>query len=164
MARNGIKEVIKASKAKMRAGQPDSIPEAFKRGLDEIELLKERLGQTERLTDVVTEYLRESTKELQQLRLYRSGTMVTAAALLLFLVGLLSVILFQHQVWFYFMGPFTRSAIIVSTLGGSIILMTVALKGVFKAASERSKDDAIPEHVKAVLDAAKLAATAAKGQ
>ena len=52
----------------MSPPKADSISETLKRRLDEIELLAEKIGQTELLTDAATEYFRESTKELEHLR------------------------------------------------------------------------------------------------
>jgi hypothetical protein len=162
MAKSDIKSLIKASGAKMSPPKADLISETLKRRLDEIELLAERIGQTDLLTDAATEYFRESTKELEHLRWYRMATMIVAAGLLVFLLILLTRILFYHQVWFYLQGPITRSSLIIGTLGGSIILMTVILKGVFKASSDRSKDDGLPEHLKAALEIVKLSSGALK--
>ena len=146
----------------MSPPKADSISETLKRRLDEIELLAEKIGQTELLTGAATEYFRESTKELEHLRWYRMATMFVAACILIFMLLLLTNILFYHQVWFYLLGPITRSSLVIGTLGGSIILMTVILKGVFKASSDRSKDDGLPEHLKAALEIVKLSSGALK--
>jgi hypothetical protein len=164
MAKSDIKDLIRAGSAKMQPKIDLSISEELKRRLDEIELLIEEIGQTRKLADSATDYFNESAKELAHLRWYRIITMACAGLLVMFLVGFLVCVVFYHQTWFYLQGEVTRSAIIVGALSGSIILMSVAIRGVFKATSDRSKEDGLPDHLKDAIEIVKQNLAPFKGR
>ena len=156
MPRSHFKEIIKKTKPKIHSNEPKEISLALQERLDQLEVLQERLGQSEALVEATTDYLIESKKELLHLGRYRLAAITVTALIILFLFSLLICVIFYHQMWFFLQGQYTRSAIILGTLTGAIILTTVALKGVFRSAADRSKEDSLPPHLKEALEIAKL--------
>jgi hypothetical protein len=162
MPQSKIKKLI-TDVAKAQPPVKSNLGSELETRLNDAEYLLEQLGQTKLLTETASEYFRQSTIELVHLKYYRLAATIGAALMLVFLLGLLVCVIFFHQIWFFLQGQVTRSAVIIGTLTGSIILMTVILKSVFKSASDRSKEDMLPPHLKDALEIVRQVLPLTKG-
>jgi len=118
-------------------------------------LLIERLSLAIEFTNKVGEFVDESKQELVHLKRYRLAVVVFSGLLIAFLLGFLVCAVFRDKWFFLLLGPYTRSAIILATLAGTIVLVTVVAKSVFKSSSERFKDELLPPHIKEIIENAR---------
>ena len=144
-----------ASASEQTVTDPSDINEDLKLRLDSVEYLLENLGQTQELFEEISAYVKESKAELRHLKYYRIAAISAAGLIIAFLLSLLVCVVFYHQIWFFIQGPITRSSVIVGTIAGSIVLATVVLKGVFRSAEDKSKETALPEQFKLLVEATK---------
>ena len=71
-----------------------------------------------------------------------------------FLLALLICVIFFHQFFFYLQGPYFRSALVLATIGGSVVVISLVLRGVFRLAAEQTAEHQMPQEMRGMLNTA----------
>ncbi|MGY6644448.1 MAG: hypothetical protein ACXIVD_04440 [Salinarimonas sp.] len=72
----------------------------------------------------------------------------------MFLLALLVCVIFFHQIFFYLQGPYFRSALVLATIGGSVVIISLVLRGVFRLAAEQNAEHQLPPDLRGMLNTA----------
>ncbi|HMB09902.1 hypothetical protein [Saliniramus sp.] len=71
-----------------------------------------------------------------------------------FLLALLVCVIFFHEFFFYLQGPYFRSALVLATIGGSVVIISLVLRGVFRLAAEQNAGHQMPQEMREILTTA----------
>jgi hypothetical protein len=80
---------------------------------------------------------------------------ILATAFVLATFGMLLCLLFYHRTWFWALGTYDRAALIVASLAACVVILSILLKGAFKALADTEHGELVPEHLKLALQAAR---------
>ena len=58
-------------------------------------------------------------------------------------------VIFFHQFFFFLQGPYFRSALVLATIGGSVVIISLVLRGVFRLAAEQNAEHQMPQGMRA---------------
>lgn len=119
---------------------------------DYLEFLTEESMRRQELTDLVTEYVKDLKDELKSLLWMRIFAVLLAFLMAKVLFGFVAYLLIFTPGWFANLNTSFQAPLIISFIGGSVLLVSLILKGVFRSRSDRNKDEVLPEHIKAVMD------------
>jgi len=75
-------------------------------------------------------------------------------AFVAFLQALLVCVIFFHQFFFFLQGPYFRSALVLATIGGSVVIVSLVLRGVFRLAAEQNAEHQMPQAMRSMLNTA----------
>lgn len=128
---------------------------ALARRLDEVELLIEEVALSRELQKNVAEYVDDIRAELTDLRNFRLWATTFA---ILAAVGLFSMLVFliiASPDWFLSLDGKFQFAAMASFGGGSVVLFSMILKGLYRSRNERHQDELVPEHIRTIVDAAR---------
>lgn len=79
--------------------------------------------------------------------------MVATAAYVVFVNSLLVCLIFYHQIFFLALGQYGKAVLILAVFSTSFILIAKILAGLFRTHGDRNKDEMLPPHLKAVVEA-----------
>lgn len=51
-------------------------------------------------------------------------------------------------------GPYFRSALVLATIGGSVVIISLVLRGVFRLAAEQNAEHQMPQDMREMLNTA----------
>ncbi|GEM_PF-1591510 len=133
--------------------------------LEEIENEIERLGrkvyhlsdrsiQKQNLLFSFNEYIDEARAELSFYKRIRFFMIGVSLGFVAFLQALLICVIFFHQFFFYLQGPYFRSALVLATIGGSVVIISLVLRGVFRLAAEQNAEHQMPQEMRGMLNTA----------
>ncbi len=142
-----------ADKGSSGSGNKPSLEE-LKQKIEELEVLLERAGKNYKYIDSLNNYTETLTAEAQFYKKARWYMILFSLILIVFLLSLLVFVLFFHQLFFYFQGPYFRSALVFATIGGSVIVTSLVLRGVFRLATERNATEELPPHMREMANTA----------
>jgi hypothetical protein len=143
---------ISAHGAKLNATTVTS-PKEIEERLDALELAIEQAGLSAALVVRVDRYVSDLQADLAALRKTRLGLVLITLAFIAGINGTVFYLLFHHGVWFWLQDVYFKTALVISCMTSSVVLLSIMLKGAFHSLAERTKDDSLPPNLKEVLDA-----------
>lgn len=130
----------------------DVIDDALAARLDKIEFLVEQYGKAQELQSAVAEYIDDLRAEQQDIRNFRFWITLLAVLMATGLVSTVAGLIIIRPIWFILLEYRYQATLLFSFSTLSVVVLTVLLKGVFRARAERNHDEVIPEHLKFVLE------------
>jgi len=79
--------------------------------------------------------------------------MIATLAYIVFINLLLLCLLFYHKLFFLAMGQYGKAILILVVFSSSVILIAKILGGLFRTHGDRNKDEMLPPHLKAIIEA-----------
>ena len=119
-----------------------------------IDFLNESRKNTSDFIFTLNEYMDASKGEIIFYKRVRILMVGISLLLVAFLLALLVCVIFFHQFFFYMQGPYFRSALVLATIGGSVVVTSLVLRGVFRLAAERHTKEHLPPHIRDLASAA----------
>lgn len=116
--------------------------------------LSDRSNEKQYFLFTFNEYIEEAKKELRFYRRIRLFMISFSLAFVTFLLSLLICVIFFHQFFFYMQGPYFRSALVLATIGGSVVIISLVLRGVFRLAAEQNAEHQMPQEMRGMLNTA----------
>jgi hypothetical protein len=129
-------------------------PKQLEERLDKVELLIEEMGQKAELVTNFNDYVTDLRNDLESIRRTRFW-LVILGIMFIGAIDLTLVFMMAHEK-FWSQDTYFKSVSFIGVLTGSVVLLSIMLKGAFHALAERKKDNMIPDHMKEGLDALKL--------
>jgi hypothetical protein len=123
--------------------------------LDRLEVFAEQTGLQAQLVADVNEYVKSLKAEVDALYWIRIGAIVFAALFCLALCGGAVTAFILQPRWLLNSRTHAVPAILIASVGASVALIALVLKGVFRAIGDRNKDELLPEHLKVAMETVK---------
>lgn len=127
--------------------------EALKDRVDSVELLIEQYGQKTELLDSLSSYISDLRSELNDLRNFRFWTTIFAVLMSATLFLLLVVCFIARPDWSMMLDGRYQATLIVALGTGSVLILSILLKGIYRSRAERNDGDLLPESVKMIIEA-----------
>lgn len=127
--------------------------EDYKVLADKVELLLADLGELKAYPAASAEYVTAFTAEINWHRVIRGWVAAATALIVLALLGLLVAAIWHRVEWFGRRESHALTALIVATIGGSVVITIAVAKAVFAPISERNAGLPMPEHIKTLWEA-----------
>jgi hypothetical protein len=132
---------------------PESVDiSGLKDRLDALELLIEETGRSRALQDEVQSYIKDLKEEHADLRQFRFIVTTASATMSVSLFVLLFLSVICQPKWLVSLPPSLQVPFLVSLGGGSVLLMAILLKGVYRSRSERNQEDLLPESIRVAFE------------
>jgi hypothetical protein len=144
-----------SDKAAAESPAPNNVTSAMADRLDKVELLIEQMGRNTHYVQTFNDYVSGLKSELRILRWIRILAVLLATVFIFTAFGTLLCILFYHKGWFWTLGTYDRAALIVGSLAACVVILSILLKGAFKALSDAEHGEIVPEHLKLALQVAR---------
>ena len=122
--------------------------------VSKLEFLLEESSKNKDYIQVLSEYTKELKSETRFYKWMRIFMIAFSLIFVIFLLSLLVCVVFYHQILFYFQGPYFRSSLLIAIIGGSVVITSLILRGVFRLATERHADEEFPPHIEKMINAA----------
>jgi len=119
----------------------------------DLELLLERSAKADHLTSELQSYISELRQDVSAVKFLRNGMMIATLAYIVFINLLLLCLLFYHKLFFLAMGQYGKAILILVVFSSSVILIAKILGGLFRTHGDRNKDEMLPPHLKAIIEA-----------
>ena len=123
--------------------------------LDRLEVFAEQAGLQARLVADVNDYVKSLKAEVDALYWIRIGAIAFAGMFCLALCGGAVTAFIYEPRWLTNSRTHAVPAILIASVGASVALIALVLKGVFRAIADRNKDELLPEHLKVVMETVK---------
>ena len=123
--------------------------------LDDLELRLEQVALAESYLGAFKDYCVSLRADQEALTWIRWVAVIFAFFFIVLMVGGLAFFMFFRGALFWMISDISLAAIVVGVLGGAAGILLALLKGSFRTIAERNNDDVVPEHMKALLEAAK---------
>lgn len=117
-----------------------------------VELMLEQSGLNAELVTEVRDYVKDLRDEASTISLLRKVMVGIAIFYVIFVNMLLVCMLFYHQAFFIFIGPYGRVALILAAISSSVIIVVKILAGLFRTHGDRNKDEMLPPHLQQLLE------------
>lgn len=130
---------------------PVTLEDVAKR-LAGLETAMEGLGQYNMFKTESLEYLRDMRSEVRALKTIRWVSVGFAAALVIMLMSAFVCAMFFDSSVTRQLGEYALGAFIISTVAGSIFVLSIVLKGSFRSISDRNKDDHMHPGIKMLAE------------
>lgn len=150
-----ISAIIGNAAADDRAAGPASSDADVGKLAERLDLLVADFGQWSEYKAASVEYVREFTTEIKWHRWTRALVIGVCFLLILSFAALLIVVLCQAKEIFGEDPGHSLTALIVGTIGGSVIISIAALKGAFATVKDRNEGLPMPDHMKELVDVGK---------
>ena len=121
--------------------------------INTIETMVEEVGRARELQDTLQEYVSDLKDEVKDIRKYRFWVTFFSTTMSITLFGLLIACMIYTPAWFLALEGNLQVPLIIALGGGSVFLMSLNLRGVYRSRHERNHGDFLPEPVKAGLEA-----------
>ena len=135
----------------------DSLEELNKK-ISELDAEIQNIGQNSKnkfeYLNRLNQYIDSAKSELNFYKWIRLFMIGFALIFVAFLQALLICVLFFHQFFFYLQGPYFRSALVLATIGGSVVIISLVLRGVFRLAAEQNAEHQMPQEMRGMLNTA----------
>ncbi|MCC5977912.1 MAG: hypothetical protein JJU21_07615 [Salinarimonas sp.] len=102
----------------------------------------------------LNEYIDAAKQDIRFYKRVRIFMIGMSLIFVIFLLALLVCVLFFHQFFFYLQGPYFRSALVLATVGGSVVIISLVLRGVFRLAAEQNAEHQLPPDLRSMLNTA----------
>lgn len=132
---------------------PDHEIEGLRTRLDEVELLIEEFAQARALQGAVSDYVADLRAELDDIKRFRWWVTLTSGLMSISLFCLIIYCAAYSPEWFVNLDASAKVPFLIACGGGSVFLMSILLRGVYRSRSDRNKDEILPEHFKQIRDA-----------
>lgn len=126
--------------------------EALRERLDSLELLVEEFGQARELQSEIQEYVRDLKEEVADLRNYRFWVTAVSVTMSISLFAILIACVISRPAWFLDLDGSLQVPFLLALGAGSVYLMSLNLRGVYRSRHERNHGEMLPEVIKAGLD------------
>lgn len=150
-----IGAIIGGAAADDRAKNPVNGAADADRLAERLDLLVADFGQWTEYKAASVEYVREFTTEIKWHRRTRALVVSVCGLLIVAFAVLLIVVLWNAQTIFGNDPGHSLTALIVGTIGGSVIISIAALKGAFATVKDRNEGLPMPDHMKELVDVGK---------
>lgn len=150
-----IGAIIGGAAADDRAKNPSDVNADVGKLAERLDLLVADFGQWTEYKAASVEYVREFTEEIRWHRRTRALVVSVCGALILAFAALLIVVLCNTQSIFGKDPGHSLTALIVGTIGGSVIISIAALRGAFATVKDRNEGLPMPDHMKELVDVGK---------
>lgn len=131
----------------------DGLEVFLREKVDGLDLLVEKINQREALAENLSEFIRDLKEELQDIKSMRRyavwASFFVSTSLFLFVFFLV----FWSPVWFLSIGGSLQVPLLLSFTGGSILILAIVLKGLFRSRADRNLDNYLPESLKPLVEA-----------
>ena len=124
----------------------------------DVELLLERSGRADKVVAEMESYISDLRSDLRALKFMRWGMIGFVGIYVAFINALLLCLIFFHQWFFFWIGPYGRVALILAAVSSTVILLAKILMGLFKTHGERNKDEFVSPALQQAIEATKIAA------
>ncbi|MGY6570948.1 MAG: hypothetical protein ACXIVE_18305 [Salinarimonas sp.] len=135
----------------------DSLEE-LKKKISELDAEIQSIGQNSKnkfeYLNRLNQYIDSAKSELNYYKWIRLFMIGFALIFVAFLQALLICVIFFHQLFFYLQGPYFRSALVLATIGGSVVIISLVLRGVFRLAAEQNVEHQMPQEMRGMLNTA----------
>ena len=135
----------------------DSLEE-LKKKISELDAEIQNIGQNSKnkfeYLNRLNQYIDSARSELNFYKWIRLFMIGFALIFVVFLQELLICVIFFHQLFFYLQGPYFRSALVLATIGGSVVIISLVLRGVFRLAAEQNAEHQMPQEMRGMLNTA----------
>ena len=129
--------------------------QALRDRLDSLELLVEEFGQARELQNQIKDYVKDLQEEVADIRNYRFWVTAISVLMSVSLFSLLIACTVTKPTWFLELDGTLQVPLLVALGAGSVFLMSMILRGVYRSRHERHEGDYLPEAIKAALEAMK---------
>lgn len=147
-----------AEGAEERSGENHSLRKAVKEVESEIEKISKKVYYLSAKSNdekdfffKLSEYIDESKEEIKFYRRIRFFMIGISLIFVSFLLVLLVCVIFFHEFFFYLQGPYFRSALVLATIGGSVVIISLVLRGIFRLAAEQNAGHQMPQEMREIL-------------
>jgi hypothetical protein len=120
--------------------------------IDAIEKALEDVGLQAELVAAMNAYVSELRREAKSILVIRWLALVFGAVFVVFVLSMLVCLLYFRDVWLFLDGETFRTAIFVSSMAASVLVVGIVLRGAFKSSLEMHASDVLPESVKNAFD------------
>ena len=135
----------------------DSLEE-IKKKISELDAEIQSIGQNSKnkfeYLNRLNQYIDSAKSELNYYKWIRLFMIGFALIFVAFLQALLICVIFFHQFFFFLQGPYFRSALVLATIGGSVVIISLVLRGVFRLAAEQNVEHQMPQEMRGMLNTA----------
>lgn len=153
--KRSIEDIIGGAAADDVGREPAPSPtDAYKELADKVDLLSADFGQWTQYKAASVEYVKEFTLEVKWHRKIRLAVAVAGALMVIVLIGGLALAIYFAQRIFGSDPGHSLTALIVSAIGGSVVITVSVARGAFATMADRNAGLPVPEHIKAVVEAA----------
>ena len=132
--------------------------EELKKKISELDAEIQNIGQNSKnkfeYLNRLNQYIDSAKSELNFYKWIRLFMIGFALIFVAFLQALLICVIFFHQFFFYLQGPYFRSALVLATIGGSVVIISLVLRGVFRLAAEQNAEHQMPQEMRGMLNTA----------
>lgn len=135
-------------------GSSDDI-DSLKDKIDSLVLLAEEFGRARELQNSLSEYVQDLKNEVSDIRNYRFWVTSIFVVMSVMLFAILIACMVAKPIWFMELDGALQVPLIISLGGGSIFLMSLVLRGVYRSRHERNHGEMLPEAVRVALDSFK---------
>lgn len=136
---------------KSSAATPDDLGER----LDRVEMLIEDVGVAKNVLVELDQYVADARGELESIKCIRFLTVAAGFITMLVLLGTFVCVVYFSDTWVMATEPYSRGEFVLATVGGTITILIVLLKGSFRTIGDRHKDDPMPEGIKEAISLVK---------
>ncbi len=152
---------ILASDAENQGLNQDTVQdslEELKKKISELDAELQNIGQNSKnkseYLNRLNQYIDSAKSELNYYKWIRLIMIGFALTFVVFLQALLICVIFFHQFFFFLQGPYFRSALVLATIGGSVVIISLVLRGVFRLAAEQNAEHQMPQEMRGMLNTA----------
>jgi hypothetical protein len=142
-----------ADKAEQSSGSLDA---QLTKRLDAVDLLIADLGQLGEFNATAQTFVNAATKEIDWNRRARLAVILVAGLIIVALAFLVGTVLLCPTLDSLRASPTAFSTVIAASIGGGVILAISVTRAVFSTFGERNDGVPMPEHLKQVIDVAKI--------
>lgn len=132
--------------------------EELKQKISELDAEIQDIGQNSKnkfeYLNRLNQYIDSAKSELNYYKWIRLFMIGFALIFVAFLQALLICVIFFHQFFFFVQGPYFRSALVLATIGGSVVIISLVLRGVFRLAAEQNVEHQMPQEMREMLNTA----------
>jgi hypothetical protein len=120
--------------------------------IDSLELLVEEFGQARELQNALQEYVEDLKQEVADIRNYRFWVTAFSMLISVSLYALLITCMVSAPKWFMALNGQLQVSLVIALGGGSVLVTSLVLRGVYRSRHERNHGEMLPEAVRIALE------------
>jgi hypothetical protein len=161
----GLLRHAEQARARAAAHAPSAEEYAdLQKRLDRLEVYAEQAGRQSQLIEKLNDYVGSLQSEVRSLYWIRIAAISFAGIFVVSLCLFSAIALSVSPKWVAHNHTHAVAALIVATVGASVALIALVLKGAFRTIGERNDADLLPENLKVAVETVKTFADAIGGK
>ncbi len=145
-------EISATLQANANTAKIDQHSSSIETRLDKIEGMIEEVGLAHSLQTEMKDYIIDLKGEVKDIRNYRFWTTVYASLVSFSLFALLLHSMIMEPNWFMKLNGKLQVTLLTTLGGGSIFVLSILLRGVYRSRTERHEGGMLPESLKVALE------------